>query len=98
MCAVVWSPSGTLLSTVKVTTAPRSPSATSVTLPTLIPETLTSLPVLSPPASANSAWYLTAVAHEASCSGCSPTATTNSIEDDAKKPHSNQFGIAILEH
>nr|CRL74652.1 hypothetical protein CPGR_01303 [Mycolicibacter nonchromogenicus] len=56
MCAVVCPPSPYLPARVKVTSASPLSSATSVTEPTLIPDSVTSAPVLRPPASANRAW------------------------------------------
>ncbi len=63
MCAVVSDPSRTLPLTVNVTSASPSCSDTSDTVPTLMPDTVTSLPAARPPASVNSAWYRTEVAH-----------------------------------
>ncbi len=50
-----WSPTRTLRSTVNVTFAVSPASATLLTLPTLIPDTLTSLPGEIPPASVKNA-------------------------------------------
>ena len=50
-----WSPTRTSRDTVKVTLALSPASSTPVTLPTLIPETLTSLPGEMPPASLKNA-------------------------------------------
>ncbi|KMO80589.1 hypothetical protein MCHUDSM44219_02159 [Mycolicibacterium chubuense] len=55
MWAVVSEPSGYLPSMVNVTSASPLSSATSVTVPTLIPDSVTSLPTAIPPASANRA-------------------------------------------
>lgn len=52
-----WSPTLILRSTVKPTLALAPDSATSVTLPTVMPETFTSLPGLIPPASLKYASY-----------------------------------------
>ena len=62
MWAVVSDPSGYLLSMVNATRASPSSSETSVTAPTLIPDSVTSLPTMMPPASANSALYCSDVA------------------------------------
>ena len=56
MWAVVSEPSRTFPFTMNVTSALPSRNATSETVPTLTPETLTSLPGAMPPASVNSAW------------------------------------------
>ena len=55
MCAAVCDPSGYLPAVVKVTNASPLSNETSVTEPTLIPESVTSLPTVMPPASLNSA-------------------------------------------
>ena len=69
MCAVVSPPSGTLPLTRKVTSASPSCSETVWTVPTFMPDTVTSLPGMMPPASLNNAWYLTSVAMDSSFSG-----------------------------
>ena len=79
MWAVVAVPSPTLPLTVKRTKAWPLSSATSDTVPTLIPDTVTSLPATSPPACVNSASYLIAVAHDTNCSGRKPTAMMSTI-------------------
>ena len=55
MCAVVCEPRRTLPSREKLTTARPPCNRTSETVPTFTPEILTGLPVVSPPASANTA-------------------------------------------
>ena len=55
MCAVVSEPSAYLLSMVNPTSASPLSSSIDETVPTLIPDTVTSLPVAKPPASENSA-------------------------------------------
>ena len=55
MCAVVSEPSAYLPSIVKPTSASPLTSSIELTEPTLIPETVTSLPAVRPPASVNSA-------------------------------------------
>ncbi len=76
MCAVVSLPSAYLPLMVKPTSASPLSSLTDDTEPTLMPDTVTSLPIAIPPASENSAWYRSAVAHCTMRSGCNPTATT----------------------
>ena len=56
MCAVVSEPSAYLPSIVKPTSASPLSSSIDETEPTLMPETVTSLPTVRPPASVNSAW------------------------------------------
>ena len=56
MCALVSLPSGTLPFMVNVTRASPLCNDTSDTVPTLIPDTVTALPVARPPASENIAW------------------------------------------
>ena len=56
MCAVVSDPNAYLPAMVKPTSASPFCSEISSTEPTLIPDTVTSLPWVSPPASENSAW------------------------------------------
>ena len=73
MCAVVSVPSGTLPFIVNVTSASPLRNDTSDTVPTLIPETVTALPVARPPASENNAWYRTLVASDTIRSGDKPT-------------------------
>jgi len=86
MCAVVSAPSGTLPFIVKVTRASPLRSATSDTAPTLIPDTVTGLPEARPPASENSAWYLTDVAIATSRSGDRPTRITSTINTAPMNP------------
>ncbi len=73
----------TLPSMVKVTSASPLSSSIDDTAPTLIPDTVTSLPTTRPPASVNSAWYLTPVAHCSSRSGCRPDGDDEDDQDDA---------------
>ena len=63
MCAVVSEPSAYRPSIVKPTTASPLSRPTDDTEPTLIPDTVTSLPTVRPPASVNSAEYRNDVAH-----------------------------------
>ena len=56
MCALVSEPSWVLLLIVNVTKASPLRSDTPDTVPTLMPDTVTSLPGARPPASENSAW------------------------------------------
>ena len=86
MCAVVSEPSGYLPATVNPTSASPLSSPIDDTEPTLIPDTVTSLPTLRPPASANNAWYRTEVAQDSRRSGCNPTAMTRMITTTPMKP------------
>ena len=86
MWAVVAEPSRTFPSTRNVTSALPWLSATSETVPTLTPETLTSLPGARPPASVNSAWWRTVVASENNRCGCRPTMMTSRISARPMKP------------
>ena len=86
MCAVVSDPSRILPFTAKVTSASPLRSDTSDTVPTFIPDTVTGLPTARPPASVNSAWYLTAVAHEINRSGDRPTRMTSTIKTTPMNP------------
>jgi hypothetical protein len=85
-CAVVSDPSDTVPSRENVTMALRPCSPTFETLPTLVPEIVTSLPTASPPASSKSAWYRTAVAHDANFSGDSPTRMTRTTRTTPMNP------------
>src|ERR1700677_1116632 len=86
MCAVLADPSWTCPLTVNVTrTSPRC-SDMPDTLPTLIPDTVTSLPSARPPASENSAWWRIVVARCTSWSGASPTAMTSTTSTRPMNP------------
>ena len=76
MCAVVSDPSRMSPFVVNVNRASPWLSDTSDTVPTFIPDTITGLPDAIPPASVNSAWYLTMVAQEMNRSGDKPTRMT----------------------
>src|ERR1700761_1868685 len=86
MCAVVSDPSGMFPFSVNVTSASPWRRATFDTEPTLMPDTVTSLPGARPPASENSAWYLTEVANETSRSGDKPTRMTSTIKTAPMNP------------
>src|ERR1700756_5423454 len=86
MCALVSVPSGTLPFIVNVTSASPLRNATSDTVPTLIPDTVTALPGASPPASVNSAWYRTLVPIDTIRSGDRPTRISSTIRTAPMKP------------
>ena len=71
---------------VNVTSASPWRRATFDTEPTLIPDTVTSLPGARPPASENNAWYLTAVANDINRSGDKPTRITSTIKTAPMNP------------
>ena len=98
MCAVVSDPSRMLPFIANVTSASPWRSDTSDTVPTFIPDTVTGLPVARPPASVNSAWYRTIVAHEMNRSGDRPTRMTITDQDDADESGLDEPSSAILEH
>jgi hypothetical protein len=85
-CAVVSEPSETVPSIVNITTALRPCSDTFETLPTLMPEMITSLPAARPPASSNSAWYRIELAHDDNFSGESPTRMTRMTRTTPMNP------------
>ena len=98
MCAVVSDPSRMSPFITNVTSASPWLSFTSDTVPTFIPDTVTGLPFARPPASVNSAWYRTIVAHEINRSGDRPTRMTMVIRATPMSPAFTSPSSAILEH
>src|ERR1700722_15861541 len=100
MCAVVSVPSGTLPFIVNVTSASPLRNDTSDTVPTLIPDTVTALPVARPPASENNAWYRTSLTNDTIRSGDRPTrmiSTTRTVPMNPAltKPLPPYFNIRV---
>ena len=98
MCAEVSDPSSMSPFIAKVTRASPWRSETSDTVPTFIPDTITGLPAAIPPASVNSAWYLTMVAQEMNRSGDRPTRMTITARTTPMSPALTRAASAILKH
>ena len=98
MCAVVSEPSAYLPSMVKPTSASPLSSLTDDTEPTLMPDTVTSLPTAMPPASENSAWYRSAVAHCTQPLGLQPDGDDENDQDDTDEARPDEVSSAIFQH